>query len=89
MLEAPPGFEPGVEVLQISSGSVSCRIVLLSGLWYSPVFDGVWAFVDRNWTEVPPGSVVITIEVRLHTPSPSAERIVESLRPIAVDAAVT
>jgi hypothetical protein len=23
-LEAPPGFEPGVEVLQISSGSVSC-----------------------------------------------------------------
>ena len=31
-LEAPPGFEPGMEVLYISSGCLSCRFVLLSGL---------------------------------------------------------
>ena len=30
-LEAPPGFEPGMEVLQISLGCQSCCLVLVSG----------------------------------------------------------
>ena len=47
-LEAPPGFEPGMEVLQISLGSLSCRFVLLSGLWCSAVFSGIWALMARS-----------------------------------------
>jgi hypothetical protein len=47
-MEAPPGFEPGMEVLQISLGFRSCRFVLPSGRCRMPMFDGVWAVMVSN-----------------------------------------
>ena len=45
-LEAPPGFEPGMEVLQIQRGCESCCLVLVSGLSSSPVLPRVRALLD-------------------------------------------
>jgi hypothetical protein len=47
-MEAPPGFEPGMEVLQISVDFLSCWFVSLSGLWYSLVLGDVWALMARS-----------------------------------------
>jgi hypothetical protein len=46
ILEAPPGFEPGMEVLQIQRGRASCCLVLVSGPSSSPVLPGVRAILD-------------------------------------------
>jgi hypothetical protein len=45
-LEAPPGFEPGMEVLQIQRGRESCCLVLVSGLSSSPVLLRIRALLD-------------------------------------------
>jgi hypothetical protein len=52
MLEAPPGFEPGMEVLQIKQGNLCCWFVLLSGICQTVVFPGVWAVLDPSWTQI-------------------------------------
>src|SRR5688572_25750965 len=50
LLEAPPGFEPGMEVLQIPRGCESCCLVLVFGPSSSPVLPRVRALLDYIWT---------------------------------------
>jgi hypothetical protein len=52
-LEAPPGFEPGMELLQIQQRRESCCLVLVFGLSSSPVLARVRALLDYVWTTVP------------------------------------
>jgi hypothetical protein len=47
-LEAPPGFEPGMEVLQISLGCGSCWLALSSGTGRWLVFRSVWTLTVSN-----------------------------------------
>jgi hypothetical protein len=53
-LEAPPGFEPGMEVLQIQRGRESCCLVLVFGLSSSMVLPDVRAVLDYKRTTVRP-----------------------------------
>jgi hypothetical protein len=53
ILEAPPGFEPGMEVLQTYQDSQSSCLVLCSGIWSSLVLRGVWALLLSNCSRVP------------------------------------
>ena len=50
-MEAPPGFEPGMEVLQTGPGCLSCCFALLSDQPYSPAFPGVWARLFPNCSQ--------------------------------------
>jgi hypothetical protein len=52
-MEAPPGFEPGMEVLQIERGRASCCLVLVFGRSSSPALPRVWALLDYVWTTAP------------------------------------
>src|SRR3970040_390099 len=49
-LEAPPGFEPGMEVLQIWQGGDLCCLVLVSGRPSIPLLRGSRALLDYIWT---------------------------------------
>jgi hypothetical protein len=50
-MEAPPGFEPGMEVLQIQQGRwASCFLVLVFGRSSSTALPRVWAVLDYVWT---------------------------------------
>jgi hypothetical protein len=71
ILEAPPGFEPGMEVLQIQRGRESCCLVLVSGLSSSPVLPRVRALLDyvrTNGCTVPTatGRVLFVLVVLSH-----------------------
>ena len=61
-MEAPPGFEPGMEVLQTGPGRPSSWFVLLSGRPYSRVLPGVRA---RSF----PSCSQVHIRMRDRTPS--------------------
>jgi hypothetical protein len=52
-MEAPPGFEPGMEVLQIQRGRSSCCLVLVIGRSSSPDLPRLWALLDYVWTTIP------------------------------------
>lgn len=49
-LVAPPGFEPGMEILQIWRGRKSCGLGLVAGRSSTIVFASVWAVLDYIWT---------------------------------------
>ena len=44
-MEAPSGFEPEMEVLQIGPESLSCSLALLAGRPYFSVLPGNWALL--------------------------------------------
>jgi hypothetical protein len=55
-LEAPPGFEPGIEVLQTGPESLTCCLVLLPGRPSPLVFRGVRARLFPDCSQVRPRS---------------------------------
>src|SRR4030095_1340100 len=53
VLEAPPGFEPGIEVLQTGPKRLSCCLVLLPGRPSPLVFPGVRAQLFPICSQLP------------------------------------
>ena len=64
-LEAPPGFEPGMEVLQTGPGCLSCCFALLSDQPYSPAFPGVWARLFPNCSQRRQRRIQLVARLRL------------------------
>jgi hypothetical protein len=52
-LEAPPGFDPGMEVLQTAPETLTCSLVLLADRPDYLVLPGVWVVLFQTCSQVP------------------------------------
>jgi hypothetical protein len=66
ILEAPPGFEPGMEVLQIRRCCLCCWRALSSGTGCQQLFPGIWALMAPS---LDPSSSVLSAPLSSHIPS--------------------